>query len=253
MQKTLGIDLAGASSSKNGYAVIGGDEQPRLLEAGRQRRAKTPAEAEGHLLELIDGFYPDRVAIDAPLTLPPCLTCPGYCRGPGPELCELQAAREMWRAGSNPVARRLCESFAREMVPHLDPKPTMGLGIITARAVALVRKLEVRGRAPSSIARGEILEVYPTATLLRLSAQSVKLRPKARGEAEGDFCSRVASGLVEIGLGGIEDQRDQLEANRDVLDAVLAAYTGWLGPERLEQPPEGFNPASGWIWFPKAV
>jgi hypothetical protein len=35
------------------------------------------------------------------------------------------------------------------------------------------------------------------------------------------------------------------------LDAVIAAYTGWLGPDRLEQPPESFNLASGWIWFPR--
>lgn len=33
--------------------------------------------------------------------------------------------------------------------------------------------------------------------------------------------------------------------------ALIAAYTAWLAPDGLEQPPEGFNLASGWIcWFP---
>jgi hypothetical protein len=36
-----------------------------------------------------------------------------------------------------------------------------------------------------------------------------------------------------------------------VFDAVVAAYTGWLFPDGLEPPPDGFNVAAGWIWFPK--
>lgn len=250
--KALGIDLAGVSSHKNGYAVVNGKKTPRLKDVGLQPIAKTPAEGERQLLELIDDVAPDVLAIDAPLTLPPCLTCPNYCRGPDPELCELQAAREMWKSGSNPVARRPCEVTAKEAIPGLDPKPTMGLGIITARAVSLVRKLEVRGAPPSSIVRREVVEVYPTASLKRLSSLTKSLRPREKGEEEAAFCARAAAGLVEIGLQGVEAHRDKIESNRDVFDAVLSAYTGWLGPERLEPPPSDFNVASGWIWFPAA-
>ena len=250
---SLGIDLAGALGPKNGYAVVVGDEGPRLTEAGLLPVAKSASEGEAALVNLIDGVAPEVLAIDAPLTLPPCLTCPDYCRGPDPVLCELHGARQMWEQGSNPVSRRPCEVEARKAIPGLDPKPTMGLGIITARAVALVRKLEVRGRAPASISRREILEVYPAASLIRLSTLSNKLEPKQAGEEEVDFCARAATGLGEIGLGDVEAHRKAIEASRDVLDAVIAAYTGWLGPERLEAPPEGFNLASGWIWFPKAA
>ena len=50
----------------------------------------------------------------------PVPTCPlSYCRGPGPDLCELQAAREMWEAGLNPVSRRPCEVQAKEAIPGL--------------------------------------------------------------------------------------------------------------------------------------
>jgi hypothetical protein len=36
-----------------------------------------------------------------------------------------------------------------------------------------------------------------------------------------------------------------------VLDAVIAAYTGWLGSERLGGPPAGVNLSAGWIWVPR--
>jgi predicted nuclease with RNAse H fold len=180
-RRVLGIDLGGASSRTTGYAVIEGVRRPLLRAAGEQPLARPPAKAEHELLELIDRVGPEVVAIDAPLTLPPCMTCPSYCRGPDPELCELEAAREMWRRGSNPVIRRLCEVTAKNMIENLDPKPTMGLGIITARAVTLVRKLSVRGTAPTSIERGEVLEVYPRATLSRLASGDRQLGPKTRG------------------------------------------------------------------------
>lgn len=128
----------------------------------------------------------------------------------------------------------------------------MRLGIITARAVALVRKLEVRGVPPASIVRREVVEVYPAASLMRLSALTEDLRPKETEEEEPEFCARAATGLTEIGLKDVEAHRDKIEGSRDVFDAVLSAYTGWLGPVGLEPPPDDFNVASGWIWFPKA-
>jgi predicted nuclease with RNAse H fold len=217
--------------------------------------ARTPIEAEDALLALVDRLKPDLLAIDAPLTLPPCLSCPSSCRGPGVDLCELESAREMWACGSNPVSRRRCELEARVLISGLDPKPTMGLGAITARAVTLVRKLGNRGEPPASITRREVLEVYPRATLARLGTRDPQLRPRGRGEDEAAYRCRIIDGLEGdvVGLCDVADHRSNMESNSDVLDAVLAAYTGWLSPDGLEEPPEGFNLATGWIWFPKAA
>jgi hypothetical protein len=44
----------------------------------------------------------------------------------------------------------------------------------------------------------------------------------------------------------------QLAAGRHVLDGLLSAYTGWLYPDGVEQPPQNFNSAAGWIWLPAA-
>jgi predicted nuclease with RNAse H fold len=250
--RALGIDLGGASSATTGFALVEGAHQPRVSRVGLLPAGESPAYAEAALLALIDDAGPDVLAIDAPLTLPPCMTCPSYCRGPDPGLCELQAAREMWAAGSNPVIRRMCEIEAKARVPKLDPKPTMGLGIIAGRAVALVRKLSNRGTPPAALERGEVLEVYPRATLLRLSVGDSRLRPRERGEAVSTYRARVVDGLCGTTVGLLLDpsMRTLATDSGHVLDALIAAYTGWLGPRRLEQPPKGFNVASGWIWVP---
>ena len=53
-----------------------GNQKPRLVAADHPGKAASPQAAETTLLTLIDDAGPDVVAIDAPLTLPPCLTCP---------------------------------------------------------------------------------------------------------------------------------------------------------------------------------
>lgn len=255
--KALGIDLGGASRRTTGYALMEGSDWPSLEAVGMIEVGRRPIETEVALLEAIDASAPDVVAVDAPLTLPPCLTCPSYCRGPGIDLCEIDAAREMWASGSNPAIRRPCEAEAARLIPGLVPLPTMGLGIITARAVTLVRRLTNRGIAPASIERCEVLEIYPRATLARLGRHDERLLPRHRGESEAKYRARVVGGLEGpiCRLGLTTEQRSLLSDPGDdgghALDAVVAAYTGWLGVDRLEQPPDGFNLASGWIWFPR--
>lgn len=248
-RRALGIDLGGASSNTTGYALLEGAPKPVIRAAGTVTRGSSPQDAEAHLLGLIDDSSPDVVAIDAPLTLPPCLTCPSYCRGPG-ELCELPAAREMWAAKLNPVSQRLCERVVREQVGE-RPLPTMQLGVITGRAVVLARCLSSRGTAPSVMERGEVLEVYPRATLRRLSAADQRLAPRIKSESPAGFRKRVLEGFAAL-VGGLDEHAVALAVTH-TLDALVAAYTGWLAPEGLEEPPEGFNIAAGWIWFPAAA
>lgn len=243
----LGIDLAGVTG-KTGYAVLRGRNQPRLAEADVMRSTKTPLQSEQELISLIDRFAPTRLVIDAPLTLPPCMACPDSCRGPG-ESCELEVARSMWAGGSNPVIRRECEVELKRMIPGSQPNPTMGLGIITARAVGLVRKLESRPVAPLSVASREILEIYPAASLRQMGWTG---RPPKRAPLKDrvSFYSEVVDSLTTEVNG--TDEWPQCREQDDVFDALIAAYTGWLYPEGLVTPPQGFNLASGWIWFPKA-
>jgi hypothetical protein len=109
----LGIDLGGARMRTTGVVLLAGTGQPRVLAASVLPRAKTAEQAERSLLDFIEDAQPDVVAVDAPLTLPPCLTCPSFCRGPSADLCELQAAQRVWEAGGHPVTERLCEVSLR--------------------------------------------------------------------------------------------------------------------------------------------
>lgn len=247
-RRILGIDLGGSASATTGFALLEGRVRPALRDAGHLARSSSPKAAEEALLRLIDESGPDVVAIDAPLTLPPCLTCPSYCRGPG-DLCELPAARDMWDAGLNPVSQRLCEEVIRTKVGE-RPLPTMQLGAITARAVALGRRLGSRGTPPSVMERGEILEVYPRATLRRLGESDPRLAPRAKAEDHAAFRLRVLKGFGEL-VGGLKDHATALAVTH-TLDALVAAYTAWLAPDGLEPPPGEFNLAAGWIWFPRS-
>jgi predicted nuclease with RNAse H fold len=242
----LGIDLAGVTGS-TGFAVLRGTERPHLADAGLLPATKTPLRSEEELVLLIDRVAPTRLVIDAPLTLPPCMACPDWCRGPG-ELCELEAARRMWADGSNPVIRRQCEVELKRLIPGAEPNPTMGLGIITARAVALVGKLESRPVAPMSVAGREILEIYPAASLRQMGWTNRPPKEDAL-EVRVQFYTEVVESL-ETEIDGLSDW-PKCRENDDVFDALIAAYTGWLYPEGLVEPPSGFNLASGWIWFPK--
>lgn len=58
-------------------------------------------------------------------------------------------------------------------------------------------------------------------------------------------------------LAGLTTKLDISDTHREALndghavDALVAAYTGWLGPAGLEPPPPDYNQAAGWIWLPR--
>ena len=233
-----------------GYVVLEGDRRASVAAAGTLPKGKTPNAAERRLLELVEDCRPSHIAIDAPLTLPPCLTCPSYCRGPGKGLCELRAAELVWDAGGNPVTERLTEVRLRSELES-GPLPTMRIAQIAARGVALARRILAGGTRLGPPGSVEVLEVYPYASLARLRQRDARLSPRAKEEEAQSFVGRVLEALATQ-IDGLEDHSDRL-LTVHVLDALVAAYTGWLSPDGLEQPPDHYNVASGWIWLPKAA
>lgn len=249
----LGVDLGGASSDTTGFVVLRGDARPRVEQAAILPRGDGPAEAEQNLLALVDDWGPDVVAVDAPLTLPPCMTCPSFCGGPGPA-CELVAARNIWEADGNPVSQRLTELHLRKALAGIKaPMHTMQMGILTARAVAFARRVATRTLVPDAHLPAQLLEVYPRATLHRLGEADAGLRPQAKGEPDEVYAERVIAGFGRLVNGVGKYELSLSAAGHHVLDALAAAYTGWLAPDGLEPPPEHFNVAAGWIWYPRAA
>jgi predicted nuclease with RNAse H fold len=247
VHRVLGIDLGGARMRTTGAVLLEGDGRPTVRAARVLPRGKNAEQAERRLLELIEDSKPDMVAIDAPLTLPPCLTCPTFCRGPSAELCELQSARAVWDAGGHPVTERLCEVSLRDRLPS-GPLPTMRIAQIAARGVTLARRVLAGGTRLGPAGAVTVLEVYPYATLVCLGSSDERLKPRRSNEEHATFSGRVLDALGEH-LGGLDDHSDALREEH-VIDALIAAWTGWLAPDGLEQPPPEYNVAAGWIWLP---
>jgi len=246
----LGIDLAGVTG-KTGYVALTGSDRPRLTKSGLVKREKqNPKEGERRLRELVDSVRPNIVAIDAPLTLPPCTTCSASCQGPG-DGCESEEARKLWDAKWDPLTRRSCERELRERVQGVNPGQTMGqIGTITARGVAFARSLKAKNPSLGPTHQVDlVLEVYPAATLLQLGMcgrPAKNADPKQRSIFYGKTADELAREINGL------DEESKCRSDDDVFDALIAAYTGWLHPDGLEQPPSGFDQESGWIWFPKA-
>jgi predicted nuclease with RNAse H fold len=243
----LGVDLGGALQATTGYAVLVGARKPRVRTAGVLARSQSADDAERLLLGLLDDWQPTLVAVDAPLTLPPCLVCPSSCQGPNSDLCELQAARQVWEVGGNPVTERLCEVRLRSEVGGGKPLPTMRIGQIAARGVALARRLRARRAERGPMGGPDLIEVYPAASLRRLGFRRRRNEVGEGGEAR--FRRRVLR-VLGAAIAGL-DGALECQADGHAFDALIAAYTGWLAPEGLEQPPPGFNVAAGWIWLPQ--
>jgi predicted nuclease with RNAse H fold len=243
VKNVLGIDLGGASSRTTGCVILAGREQPEILFAGQPERSRTPVDAEQRLRDLVEDCQPTCVAIDAPLTLPPCMTCSGSCRGPGPE-CESRDARELWSSGWNATSQRLCEKILFEAV-GARPLPTMQLGVITARAVTLCRSLL---QLPAT-SLPTVLEVYPRATLRQLAIIDSQMSPRLLGEPPESFRARVLLAFEPL-IARLDEHAAAL-ADPHVFDALISAVTGWLGNDGLEAPPAGFDVQGGWIWYPK--
>jgi predicted nuclease with RNAse H fold len=247
-RRSLGLDLGGASSRTTGIVVLEGarrpvrvglDPEPQVLP-----RARTPADADERVLELVRDARPDVVAIDAPLTLPPCLRCSVACRGPGVDRCERADARGLWRAGWNPTSQRLCELLIYERV-HERPMPTMQLGVLTARALVLARQLRRLRPAP------RVLEVYPRATLAALRSVHPAIRPRERTGGRAEHRQGVVRAMRRKGLIEVPDRLRNPVSEEHVFDALVAAYTGWLHPGGLHPPPPMMRESDGWIWIPR--
>jgi hypothetical protein len=152
--------------------------------------------------------------------------------------------------GGNPVTERLCEVRLRKEIGGGKPLPTMRIGQIAGRGVALARRLRAQRAERGPVAGAGVDRGLSGASLLRLGFDGRPARKEGELAARR-FQSRVLRKLDER-IVGLDGDVNELPGDH-AFDAVIAAYTGWLAPDGLEQPPDAFNAASGWIWLPKAV
>ncbi len=198
----VGVDLGGRTMGKTGIAVVNSRtrEVQVFLDRELPGARDDHADADQVLLDFLLGCKPEKVALDAPLTLP--------------------AGVVERRPATGPV-----EYLFRSCDRTLGGLATLSsqLAPIAARGIALKRRLEAR--------RIHVIEVYPRASLLRFGIEAGFLRGKR------SYHRNVGAVRSIWRLLGVEATfkltRGKVET-ADALDAVAAALTVAAPPEDVE-------------------
>lgn len=252
-----GVDLGGGKGKTTALARLD------LSAAGVRVTALLPPPLyDADLLRALAEMPADEtvIAVDAPLTLPPCLRCTvAVC--PGQEACVDPAVVQMRRLAEAPDSRdrrrgkppvtpytqRVTEVLLHREhgAPPLRivPRETLGQGMgpLTARAQHLRRALATSYRLDENL-----IEVYPRATLrlYNLGQEYKKAPPDVRLE----LLARLPDLSFAPGV-----WRHECVKSDHVFDAVICAYTayrwqrdGWTIPAAHAE----VAAVDGWIWAP---
>lgn len=292
-RRFVGIGLGGGRGKTTAVARLDLSDDGRKLvvaEARTRRGVRGGGEVgssrvsfrDDVLLAWLDEWVDDTtvVAIDAPLTLPPCLTCmlacPGLdrCRVPIVEWMREHAARlgtaTARRDPNKPWVTPYTQRATELLLEHvtLSPREALGQGMgpLAARATFLRRATATRLRLHENL-----LEVHPRATLIRRFGAEVERRSR-RAENETTWEVRKQM-LAELTEGVVFDRvwPELVVRNVHVFYAVIAAMSavlwardGWRGPADLvtSADPGPLERAvaelgdmwleAGWIWTPPA-
>lgn len=295
-RRFLGINLGGGRGKTTAVARLEIDPQSpsrvRVVEA-RLRQGHRGSGEEGReeggdplfrdevLVDYLGRWLDDDtvVAINAPLTLPPCIRCALPC--PGVDACVVPSVAWMRRHAPNLLDRRgrgdghkpLCTPYTQRAVDvlfthaGLHPRESLGQGMgpLAARATYLRRVLSPRLRLHENL-----LEVHPPATLIQLLGPAVE-RGLRQGETARLWALRkdVLTRLDRLRFDYVWPE--VVVRNPHVFDAVICGFTaflwaieGWQGPADLVATGAA-GPLSaavddleevwledGWIWAPPA-
>ncbi len=297
-RRFIGIELGGGRGKNTAVARL---ELTRTAD-GRGRLAVSEAKVRyGHrgtglseepggdalfrddvLVEFLDRWVDEAtvVAIDAPLTLPPCIRCQLPC--PSVRACTVPVVQWMRRFAPKlsargrsdphkpavtPYTQRATEILLQASGVHTREGLGQGTGPLAARAAHLRRILSPRLRLHENL-----LEVHPRATLIRLLGPSAEQRARhgdneavwtARKEVFDELAAKMTFDYVWPEL---------VVRNNHVFHAVICAFTAFLwstgdwrgsldlatdgdddGEETLREAARALDPLwveDGWIWAP---
>ena len=313
MRRFVGLSLGGGRGKTTAIARLemspiepdqsddeDGEEQPRWRLTLAEARARWGQRGGGEIdvSQHVDAPFRDEVlfgwferwldehsvvAVNAPLTLPPCVRCReacpgvpsctvpvvGWMRRHGPALVVRKGRTDPGKPAVTPYTQRATELLLERAT--LQPREALGQGMgpLAARAAYLRRRL-----APSLRLNENLLEVHPRATLIRLFGERDERRTR-HGSAEQTWDMRKLLlerlGLLVEGLAFDRVWPDLVVRNVHVFHAVICAFTayfwaqeGWVGPEDLLSAASNQAPQlreaidelgdlwlqDGWIWAP---
>lgn len=299
-RRFIGIDLGGGRGKNTAVArlelSVGPTGRPRLgvaeakVRHGQRGTGRAVDDPGGDalfrdevLVAYLERWVDDRtvVAIDAPLTLPPCVRCQLPC--PTVAQCTVPVVAWMRRWAPRLQARGRSDPGKPAVTPYtqrsaellqravgIRPRETLGQGTgpVAARAAYLRRVLSPRLRLHETL-----IEVHPRATIEQVFGPAVAQRAR-HGDDDRVWATRkqVLSGLCE-GIAFDYVWPELVVRNTHMFHAVLAAFTAFLwarqglrGPADLAgsapvaTTPEDFQQAiedlgtlwleDGWVFVP---
>jgi len=169
----IGIDLAGSEKRNTGICILNENLEAKCLVVHKDEE----------ILDLIEKFKPDLIAIDAPLSLP-------------------KGRKSLERREE--IHFRECDKKLFELGIKFFPITLGPMRMLTKRGIKLRRILEKKGY--------KVIEVYPGATqdILKIARKNVSLK-------------KLREGLERFGI-----KIEERELTHDELDAITAAFTGYL-------------------------
>jgi len=199
----IGMDLTTSPRKKTACAVL--DADPRL-----QNRVLLGSDKE--IAAFVEAHRPALVAIDAPLSMPLGLCC-------------LEAT-----CSCQPVSPRKGRQCEREL-------SALGIGCYYTTKRSIIKGMVCRGirlKAELEKQRHTVIEIYPYASKVRLFGSLPKKTTVAGRQA--------LQALLQCFIPSVPSPQEDL-LSHDALDALLAAYTGFLydcdRTEALGDPSEG--------------
>ncbi len=258
----LGVDLGGGKGKTTAVATLRVDPREGATVVDIAPRSGSLPLYDGTLLDLLGRFGDGTlIAVDAPLTMPPCIrcqvpVCPGQDSCIDPAVVEMRRIAGAGGANSDRDSRRgkpyVTPYTQRATEVHLlyerglAPREALGQGTgpLAARAAHLRRAVADRFRLNENL-----IEVSPKATLTALGFT----RPYRKHMHEHEARARVLDSLSPDLRFGPGVWREACVQSDHLFDAVICAFTGflWARDGWMESASATHTLlGDGWIWVP---
>lgn len=259
----MGLALAGGKTSKTHLAIVDyfpSENKVFLSHLFRDIGEDSKVSSDTVLINLIkeNSQSLQSIAMDAPLTSPPCLEhdCDGV------ETCKSKEVKWMWeqhRLNQNdrrpnkiftPYTERPVEqviAFQLEQQFPLDHALGSNRAPMWARAQHLQKRLK----------KIKLLETFPRLIVWRIGrALKISKTPLLfyKNSVEGaHYREQILDRFIDAEwLFMYSQDTKHMVKDAHVFEAVLSSYTAYLNFKNLcETPPKGFPIGSGWVAFPQ--
>lgn len=269
IKQFAGIHLAGVNSHRTAVVILSGDPLRQSLKlTGLYEKIGHIGNlfSDDRILEILRLHSPlDRLFVDCPLSVPPCVscvrpTCPGVDACEDVEVAYMQSiaqnisSRQKRRKKSlNPQVQRLWDVYrlSREDSAYFEPTYSSNNANQSVRAQALQKRLDHAGE------KYELEETHVALSLKKLSdvigLDPLELERYRSFSAGKSIREEVVTSLEESKwLRRDDTRRERLFQSVDVFEALICSFVAALADVGLcERSPKDYVKTARWVYRPE--